>query len=301
MTSRAAGSRDAPRLRVGVISAGRVGSVLGAAWSRAGHRVVGVSGVSDASRRRAEELLPDVAVLGPDEVAAAADLVLLAVPDDVLGGVVRGLVAMDALRPGQIVVHTSGAHGIDILAPATEVGVLPLALHPAMTFTGRAEDVERLASACTAVTGPSDEASWSVGAALALEWGTEPVWVPESARKLYHAALTHGANHLMTLVNECSDLLAGAGVEGPQRLMAPVLSASLDNALRYGDPAVTGPVVRGDAGTVRAHVAALEAADPAVVPAYVELARRTAQRAVDAGVLSVDAASAVHAVLDEER
>ena len=116
------------RLAVGVVSAGRVGSVLGAALARAGHRVVAASGISQESVRRATELLPGVPLLPPDEVARGADLVLLALPDDALAGMTRGLVAADAIRAGQIVVHTSGAHGVDVLAPAAEAGALPLAL-----------------------------------------------------------------------------------------------------------------------------------------------------------------------------
>ncbi|MBV8932482.1 MAG: NAD(P)-binding domain-containing protein, partial [Kutzneria sp.] len=123
------------RLAVGVISAGRVGSVLGAALARAGHVVVAVSAVSDDSLRRAERLLPGVPVLAVDQVATRADLVLLAVPDDALAGLVRGLAATGSLRPGQIVVHTCGAHGVSVLRPAADLGALPLALHPAMTFT----------------------------------------------------------------------------------------------------------------------------------------------------------------------
>jgi predicted short-subunit dehydrogenase-like oxidoreductase (DUF2520 family) len=169
------------RLAVGVVSAGRVGSVLGAAVSGAGHVVVGVSAVSRASLRRAAHLLPDAPVLAPDDVVRRSDLVLLAVPDDVLPGLVSGLAATGAFRAGQIVVHTSGARGVDVLAPATAVGVLPLALHPAMTFTGRAEDVARLAAACVGVT-VADELGWSVGEALVLEMGAEPVRVPPEAR-----------------------------------------------------------------------------------------------------------------------
>ncbi|WP_338604844.1 DUF2520 domain-containing protein [Saccharopolyspora sp. SCSIO 74807] len=293
---------DGPRLRVGVISAGRVGAVLGAAFQRAGHEVVAVSGVSAASLRRAEELLPQVPVRPPDEVANSADLVLLAVPDDVLAGLVRGLVATGSLRSGQILVHTCGAHGVAVLEPAAEVGVLPLALHPAMTFTGRPEDVERLASACAAVTAAgADEASWNVGEVLALELGAEPVRVPEQARRLYHTALSHGANHLITLINECSDLLRGAGVEIPERVLAPILSASLDNALRFGDKGLTGPVSRGDTGTVRAHLAELRESAPEVSAGYAELARRTAARAEQAGLLDRHSASEVTDALDEEQ
>ena len=289
------------RLAVGVVSAGRVGAVLGAALARAGHVVVAASGVSKASERRAEELLPDVPLLPPDEVAARSDLVLLAVPDDALAGLIRGLVATQSLKAGQIVVHTSGAHGVEVLAPAAEVGVLPLALHPAMTFTGRAEDLHRVASCCVGVTaGERDMAAWSVGEALVLEMGAEPVRVPEAVRPLYHAALTHGANHLATLVTECVDLLRNAGIEPAERVIGPLLSAALDNALRHGDRALTGPVARGDIGTVRKHVTVLREASPETVQAYLALARRTAYRAADAGVLRADAVPEILSVLDEE-
>ncbi|MDQ3404186.1 MAG: DUF2520 domain-containing protein [Actinomycetota bacterium] len=288
------------RLAVGVVSAGRVGAVLGAALARAGHTVVAASGVSKASLRRAELLLPDVPIRPPDEVAQAADLVLLALPDDVLPGMVRGLAAAGALRPGQIVLHTCGAHGVDVLAPAIEQGVLGLALHPVMTFTGRAEDLERIAACGFGVTAAEgDEAAWNVAEALVVEIGAEPVRVPESVRPLYHTALAHGANHLVTLVGEATDLLRRAGVGMPERLIAPLLSAALDNALRHGDRALTGPVARGDAGTVRKHVRVLAEHASEMLPAYRALAERTAERASAAGLLRDDLVPAVEAAIKD--
>jgi len=290
------------RLAVGVVSAGRVGSVLGAALASAGHTVVAASGVSRASAHRAAELLPGVPLLPPDEVARRADLVLLAIPDDVLAGTVRGLAAVQALRSGQIVVHTSGAHGVDVLAPAADAGALPLALHPAMTFAGRPEDLQRITACSFAVTAdPADEAAWSVGEALVVEMGADPVRVPQAARPLYHAALTHGANHLVTLVAECADLLRSAGINPAERLLGPLLSAALDNALRHGDRALTGPVVRGDVGTVRVHLRVLAETEPAALPAYRALAERTAQRALAAGLLPQQAAADIGAALAEEK
>ncbi|RZQ61646.1 Rossmann-like and DUF2520 domain-containing protein [Amycolatopsis suaedae] len=286
------------RLAVGVVSAGRVGSVLGAALARAGHTVVAASGLSAASLARAERLLPDVPLLPPDQVAGRADLVLLALPDDALPGMVRGLVATGSLRAGQIVVHTSGAHGVEVLAPAVEAGALPLALHPVMTFTGRSEDLDRLATCCVGVTATADdEAAWNVGEALVMEMGGEPVRVPESARALYHAALAHGANHLITLVSDCADLLGGAGIGNAERLLGPLLSAALDNVLRHGDRALTGPVARGDAGTVRTHLDVLNERAPDVAVCYTALARRTAARAEAAGLL--DNAADITELLDE--
>lgn len=297
------GTRPA-RLAIGVVSAGRVGAVVGAAWAAAGHRVTATAGVSKASVDRAAALLPGVPLRPPDEVVAGADLALLAVPDDVLPGLVRGLAAAGSFRAGQIVVHTAGAHGVDVLAPAAEHGVLPLALHPVMTFTGRAEDVARLAGCCVAVTVADDtvegETAFNVGAALVVEMGAEPVRVPEQVRPLYHAALAHGANHLVTLVRDCVGLLERAGVAPAERLIAPLLSAALDNALRHGDRALTGPVARGDAGTVRTHLRELDGADPDLARTYRAMAERTAHRAAAAGLLPEHAADDVLSTLREK-
>jgi predicted short-subunit dehydrogenase-like oxidoreductase (DUF2520 family) len=291
------------RLAVGVVSAGRVGAVLGAALAAAGHVVVATSGVSDASVRRAEELLPSVPLLPPDDVVRRADLVLLAVPDDVLPGLVKGLAAAGAFRVGQIVAHTCGAHGVAVLASAAELGVLTLALHPVMTFTGRPEDLPRLAACSFGITA-ADEPGWSVAEALVVEMGAEPVRVPEAARVLYHAALAHGANHLAVLVRDAADMLRAAGIEATgsaERVLAPLLSAALDNALRHGDRALTGPVARGDVHTVRAHLDVLGRQLPEVTDGYRAMARRTADRAQAAGLLKRDAADAVRDVLHGSR
>ena len=261
-------------LVVGVVGAGRVGAVLGAALDAAGHRVVAAAAVSAASRDRAARLLPDAAILPADEVArAATDLLLLAVPDDALAGVVRGLDKTGALTGDQVVAHTSGAHGLAVLG-----GVNGMALHPAMTFTGENADLDRLPGIAWGVT-TRDKA---FATRLIGDLGGVPEWVAENARPLYHAALAHGANHLVTLVNEAADLLRAAGIERPERVLSPLLHAALDNALRLGDAALTGPVSRGDAGTVAKH---LERMPADAVPAYLALARRTADRAIASGRL----------------
>ena len=283
------------RLNVGVIGAGRVGSVLGAALVRAGHRVIAVTAVSAASRARAARLLPDVDILPADQVAAKADLVLLAVPDDTLGRLVSGLAATGALRAGQLVAHTSGAHGVEVLAAATRIGALPMAIHPVMTFTGRPEDLDRIVGISYGITAPDELRP--VAESLVVEMGGEPEWIAETDRPLYHASLAHGANHLTTLVNEAVELLRQVGVTHPERMIAPLLSAALDNALRLGDAGLTGPVVRGDAGTVSQHLDALEQRAPDAVAAYRALARRTADRALGSGRLRSADAEALLEVL----
>ena len=300
------------RLGVGIVGAGRVGAVLGNALRAVGHTVVGASGVSAASRERIEALLPGVPVLGVDEIVERAELVLLTVPDDALPELVAGLGRLGAWQPGQIVVHTAGAVGISVLAPVRSVGGIPLAIHPAMTFTGTSLDLARLIGCVFAVTGPAPVLP--IGQALVVELGGEPVVVAEEARGLYHAALAHGANHLVVLVAQAAHALAGAGIEAPDRVLGPLLTAALDSAVRGSAPlgggardggvaALTGPVVRGDVGTVGGHLtelAGLAGRDPAAsdLPgSYRVLARAATTRALAGGRIRPDQAQRLLDVL----
>ncbi|WP_275423699.1 Rossmann-like and DUF2520 domain-containing protein [Virgisporangium ochraceum] len=302
---------------VSVIGAGRVGTALAVALAAAGHEIVAVSTVSN--RDRVGRLLPGTPVLPPDE-AATGDLVIIAVPDDVLAGLVRGLAAAGAFRPGQLVVHTSGAHGLEPLRPAEQRGTLIAAVHPVMTFTefdapASAGAGPRASAASPSLVAPvaslpallspgdagpgaeatrtedvtfgvtAEKAARRRAAKLVTDLGGIPEWIAERDRTLYHAALAHGANHLVTLVNEARDRLRDAGVDNPERVLRPLLQAALDNSLALGDAALTGPVSRGDAGTVAGHLAALGATAPGSVPPYLALARRTADRAIAAGRL----------------
>jgi predicted short-subunit dehydrogenase-like oxidoreductase (DUF2520 family) len=221
-------------------------------------------------------------------VVAGAELVVLAVPDDALGHLVAGLAATGVWQAGQIVVHTSGRHGVAILEPARAHHVLPLALHPAMTFTGTAMDLDRLTECAFGVT--TDEELRPVAEALVVEMGGDPVWIGEGDRAAYHCALAHGANHLVTLTSEAMELLSRAGVEEPRRVIGPLMRAALDNALRLGDAALTGPVARGDVGTVEEHLRELDRLSPEIRRTYVALARATALRALDSGRLRPSAA-----------
>jgi predicted short-subunit dehydrogenase-like oxidoreductase (DUF2520 family) len=274
------------RLAVGIIGAGKAGTALGAALRRAGHEVVAASAVSDASVARARVNFPGAVIAEPSQVLRRADLALLTVPDDVLPGLIAGLAATEAPVQGRMLAHMSGRYGVSVLEPATRLGGLPLALHPVMTFTGRSDDADRLRGTCFGVTAP--EVLRPAAEALVIEMGGEPVFIAEEKRDLYHAALAGAANHLITLVAQATDLLKTAGVTDPARLLSPLLFAALDNALRFGDAGLTGPVARGDAQTVAAHVSALEAApsaSPAAVAAYIAMARLTADRALAAGLL----------------
>jgi predicted short-subunit dehydrogenase-like oxidoreductase (DUF2520 family) len=283
------------QLAVGVVGAGRAGTAMAVALARAGHRVVAASAVSQASLSRVDRSLPQAVIVAPEQVVAQADLVLLTVPDDVLPDLVAGLAATGAPLEGRLLVHASGRHGLAVLDPAVRRGALPLALHPVMTLTGRRDDADKLAGICFGVTAP--DALRTVAEALVMEMGGEPVFIAEDQRGIYHAAVASAANHLVTLVVQAGDLLREAGVADPARLLGPILGAALENALALGDAALTGPVARGDADTVAAHVEAISAAAPGALPAYLAMARLTADRALAARILTASDAQRLLGVL----
>ncbi|WP_326555619.1 Rossmann-like and DUF2520 domain-containing protein [Micromonospora sp. NBC_01813] len=281
---------------VGVIGAGRVGTALGLALVRAGYDLVGITARSDASRQRAADILPDIPLVDLPTIAKSAGIILLSVTDDAIGPVARKLAESGHLQPGQIVMHVSGACGLAVLAPATDVGAVPLAIHPAMTFPGLANDADNLTGLAYAITARPDDRP--LAEELVRDLSGVPVWIADEDRTLYHAALVLGANNLITLLAASMDALGAAGVPDPGFVLAPLVRTSLENALRHGDQALTGPVRRADTGTIDAHVRALRDRAPGLLPAYLQFGLVTATRARHAALNEVDRLDEVVALLE---
>jgi len=222
------------RLGVGIVGAGHVGPVLGAALGGAGHAVVGVATVSDAGRERVDALLPGVPVLTVPEVLERSELVLLAVPDAELPELVAGLAAVGAWQPGQLVVHTAPGFGTGVLQPAFACGAIPLAIHPAMAFTGTSIDLVRLHETWCAVTAPAPVLP--IAQALVVELGAEPVVVAETAREHYGAAVAAARSFAADAVAGFVAELRQAGVEQPTRLLGPLIRSAVENALAAASP-----------------------------------------------------------------
>ncbi|KQQ20669.1 oxidoreductase [Rathayibacter sp. Leaf299] len=218
------------RLGVGIIGAGRVGPVLGAALAGAGHAIVGVATTSEAGRERADALLPGAPILAIPELVERSELVVLAVPGDELGSLVAGLAAAGVWQPGQLVLHTAPEHGFGILAPALAAGVIPLAVHPAMAFSGTSLDLARLVETYFAVTAPGPVLP--IAQALVVEMGGEPVTVAEADRAAYAEAVSTATTFSSAIVDQAAGLLAGIGVEKPGFFLSSLVRSSVDDALR---------------------------------------------------------------------
>jgi predicted short-subunit dehydrogenase-like oxidoreductase (DUF2520 family) len=217
------------RLGIGVIGAGRVGPILAAALAGAGHALVGINAISQASRDRAEAILPRVPVLTVPEIVERSELVIIAVPDDQLESLVAGLAATNTWQPGQLVLHTSARHGIAALAPALAAGAIPLAVHPAMTFTGTSLDIARLADSYFAVTAPAPVLP--IGQALVVEMGGEPIVIAEGDRAAYAEAIETATAFSTAIVEQSTRLLRDIGIDQPGAVIAPLVRSAVENAL----------------------------------------------------------------------
>ncbi len=217
------------RLGIGIVGAGRVGPVLGAALGGAGHAIVGISAVSQASRDRAEVMLPGVPVLPVPDVVERSELVVLAVPETELPGLVAGLAATGAWQAGQLVVHTAPGHGTGVLQSAMAAGAIPLAIHPAMAFTGTSIDLVRLRDAWCAVTAPGPVLP--IAQALVVEMGAEPVVIAEADRPAYAEAIGAASEFSTAVVGQSVERLRALGVERPGRVLGPLVRSAVENAL----------------------------------------------------------------------
>ena len=238
----------------------------------------------EESARRVLDTLGAVPIAPPEIAASSATVVVCAVPDDVLEEVVEQVAR--GVQPGAIVIHTSGISAADVLASC---GPNVAAIHPAQTIPEPGTDLSGVSFGVTAPPHMVAWADWFVG-----ELGGRAVPIPEERRALYHAALSIASNFTVALAGDAADLL------GDPSILGPLIAQSVENANRLGaDRALTGPVVRGDAGTVRKHLAALAANAPHLLEMYIANARRTLDRAVASGRLDSSKARAVTEALEE--
>jgi predicted short-subunit dehydrogenase-like oxidoreductase (DUF2520 family) len=285
------------RPAIGIIGAGPVGTALGLALERAGWPVLAVASRDPGRRERFRSLVPGArAFAEPAAVLDEVELVMLAVPDDVIGPLASEL----RLYSGQAIVHTSGLLGAEALEPAMAAGTQAGSFHPLVSIVDPEQAVEDLRGATVVIDGDPELAGALATMAEAI--GAVPVRLPAGAKPAYHTAAVMAAGGLVALLDAIREVAAVAGLDakGALTVYGRLAAQTMANAGRSGIPAtLTGPVVRGDAGTIRVHMATLRRSAPSVVPLYVALTERAIAVAVERGSLSPDAAAAVRAALAE--
>ena len=283
------------------MGAGRVATALGVLLSRAGHEVVAASG-RDASRTRIADHLPRTRFEADAAVAAAAaETVVIGVPDDVIRGTCEALASAGAVGAGRRVLHLSGSAPLSTLVAARDAGAGVLSLHPLQSFPDVETGIERLPGSGIAVTAERDE-EVEFGAALARDAGGRPFPLRDEVKPLYHSAAVFAANYLVVVEGLAERVLRASGVEDPLPLLEPLARTSFDRAFALGPgEALTGPVVRADVGTIGRNLDALAVAAPDLVAAYAALAAAAAGVAFDAERIDADQRRAIEEALEPWR
>ena len=268
--------------QIGLVGTGRVAAALALALAPHSRHPLLILGRSASRRQALIDRTPGTAAARDTaDLAARCDAIAIAVADDSLANVVADLAKA---RPAGFVFHVSGRSGVAVLAPIAAHGATVAAIHPVMTFTGDAgSEAARLRGARCAITG-GDAAGEALARQIVACLGSVPVIVAEHHRALYHAALCHAANHLVTLLAGSTRALASAGIADPSALLAPLVRAALDNSLTHGFAALSGPLLRGDDDTIAGHLAALAHDDPDLLPAYRAMALATLDEMERAGL-----------------
>lgn len=274
-----------------IVGFGRMGRALAGGLVSNGFDLAAVASRSYVARAAALDRYPGtIATTDLADVARLADTIALTVPDDAIEACTRALARSGVLGAEHIVIHFSGCHGLEVLDAAADVGAARAALHPAMTYSGSERDVERIAAPYAVTT---DERVRAKCFELVKMLGGTPFWMPPEQRAIYHAALIFGANNIISLVAGAFEILRAGSDVDPTALLGPVFQACLDNVLANGSTALTGPVRRGDIGTLQAHTEAVAEAVPSMSGAYQALTAYTYGLAERHQLIEVDSARRV--------
>ena len=267
--------------KIGFIGAGTVGTALAVRLKERGYAVIAVA---SRSRSSADKLAASVPGCQPYDkkqaVADIAELVFITTPDDAIAQVASEL----KWHKGQSVVHCSGAHSLDILEPVTRAGAQAGAFHPLQTFANVAHAIKNIPGSAFALEANGELLQTLKNMAQDLD-GT---WVKLGAgdKVLYHAAAVFACNYLVTLMKMATDLWQTFGVSTPEatRALLPLLRGTLNNLENIGLPnCLTGPIARGDLGTINRHLKALEQSAPALLHTYRDLGLQTIPIALSKG------------------
>ena len=285
---------DEPPL-IGIVGAGAVGTALGVALSRAGWPIHAVAS-RDVDRRERFRSLVDVTRVfaDPEPILDEVELIILAVPDDVVAPLAGSL----RMYSGQAMIHTSGALGAEVLAPAMAAGTQIGAFHPLVAFADTERAVQALHGATVAIEGDDQLAAMLAGMAEAI--GANPVRLAPGSKAAYHAAAVLAAGGFVALLDAIAELgrVAGLDEAGSLAIYGPLIEGTLGNARALGiSAALTGPMTRGDVGTLTAHLATLRAHAPGVLDLYVAAAHREIDLAERRGALAPDASARMRDVL----
>jgi predicted short-subunit dehydrogenase-like oxidoreductase (DUF2520 family) len=290
---------NSSKLKIGFIGTGTTGTALAVQLSLKGYAVVAASDRTVSSTRRFAGMVPDCKIYQKNQdVADNADIIFITSPDDVIAPIAASL----KWHIGQSVVHCSGAASLDILAPAREDGANTGAMHPLQTFASVSQAIDNIPGSTFGIE--ADEPLFSILRDIALALGGTWIKLGPGDKVLYHAAAVLSCNYLVTLVKLATDLYKSFGIEPQQatKALMPLLQGTLNNISSVGIPeCLTGPIARGDTGTISKHISALDQSSPEALSAYLEMGLQTIPIALAKGKIDQKTADTLKTLIKEKQ
>ncbi len=284
-----------------LIGPGRVGCALGQRLHNAGYPIAAVIGRNQGKTEEAARFIGCKIEIATTDIQAAAkgEILLLALPDDRLAEFSTRLCNEVRLDTGTCLIHFSGLHPAEILVRKNkDIGLL--SIHPLLPFADRQMAIATLQGCPCAIEG--DQNRHPLGQELVAAFGGEAFLLPSESKQIYHAAACIASNFMVSLTACARDLLADCGLNSQQalQLLAPLHRATSRNILELGpEQALTGPIVRGDAGSVAIHLSALQNKSVEIADLYRNLAKETLKLALSSGRLPADKAENINLLLEK--
>ncbi len=285
---------------VAIIGLGRAGTAIGYLLRQAGYPIVAVASRSKASLQDRIRYTGGRAFTADADAEAAslATCIFITTPDDSIAPVCREIAQKGGFKPGDKVIHMSGAGGLDLLEPARKAGAMVACIHPIQSFADVERAIRNILLSTFGITADEGLRDWS--AALVRELGGIPFEVPEAIKPLYHAAACMASNYLATLIHTVEEIYLSLGLNRDEamRTFWPLVSGTLKNIETSGSiQALTGPISRGDAGTIEQHIRVFREKLPAYLPVYCAMGLLTVDLAMKKGTLPPERAEIIKKIL----
>jgi len=286
-------------LKLGFIGAGTVGTALAVRLNSKGYQIVAVSSRSQVSAENLARAVSNCRVFNNNQdVVDIAELVFITTPDDAIATIASQI----KWHGGQSVVHCSGADSTEILQPAKKSGAHVGVFHPLQTFASTKQAMENIPGSTFAVEAeePLLDTLKDMATALDGHW----IELKASDKVIYHAAAVMACNYVVTLVKLATDLWQTFHIPPQQATQAlvPLLYGTISNIETIGIPqCLTGPIARGDSGTIKKHLSALEEVAPAILSTYRELGLQTIPIALAKGRINEQQAQELETILGKPK
>ena len=285
---------------IAIVGLGKAGTAIGYLLRQAGYPIVAV--VYRSQRSLDERIRYTGGRPFPAdqkaEAAALATCIFITTPDDSIADACREIADKGGFKPGDKVIHMSGAGGLDLLEPARAAGALTASIHPMQSFADAEGAIRNIPGSAFGITAVEGLRAWS--AALVRELGGTPFDIPGEMKPLYHAAACMASNYLTTLMHMVGETYLSLGMTREEATHAfwPLVLGTLKNIETRGTvQALTGPISRGDAGTVQQHIAVFKEKLPADLPVYCTMGLETVELALQKGTISQGQAELMKAIL----